>query len=310
MAIPTVEEIITEIQDLLGDPSGRVITSAVALKGVQRGYRRLRQALLNRQIKYVQKEAVCVLSANTTSLTPATAGITDFGELVRLEERTSGTSDNYSEVNATERLPQRTAAAALYEYEWREDKWYFVGATTARQLKITYLDNAEPPSSGSVGIDGSFAFLSLYGGSVAGRTKQYDDEADRLMIQAVGSKLDDAPKESGELLRLCMAMVRNLQKTPIQPKPYGVGRTYKQSRSGVYVAAPIPEGSMIAITVTGLQDGENTVFTLTPTPASTVTIYRNGIVLKEGVGYTRVGNIVTFAADQIPASTDLLWANG
>jgi hypothetical protein len=308
MAIPTVAEIIAEIQDLLGDPNAKVITSAVATKGFQRAYRRLRAAMLNRQLPFVKKVVTHTLAANTTSLTPATAGITDFGELIRMEEKADGSSEDYTLITEVEELPQTEAGDRLGVVEWRQDTWYFVGATTGRALKITYYDNAAPPSSGSVGIDGSFAFLSYYGAAEAGRTKQYDAEADRFMMRAVGSVMDEGDQESGELLRLVRAMVRSLQRTPIQPKPYSVGRTFKKQPNILHIAAPISEGALSYLTISGTQNGVNAVFTLSSNPTGAVIIVLNGVTLSPGVGYTRAGQIITFAPAYIPQADDTILA--
>jgi hypothetical protein len=130
MSIPTVAEIVAEIKDILGDPTGKVITTTVAENGYKRAYRRLRQAMLNRQISYVRKQVTYTLAAETASLTPATAGITDFGELVRMEEREDGSDDQYSEVRAVESLPHAVdPGPSLGVYEWREDTFWFPEAS-------------------------------------------------------------------------------------------------------------------------------------------------------------------------------------
>lgn len=59
---------------------------------------------------------------------------------------------------------------------------------------------------------------------------------------------------------------------------------------------------------TGTIDGVNTGFTLSnsPIPASSLAVYRNGILLKSGVDYTATGAFITFASGYVPQLGDLL----
>ncbi len=69
-----------------------------------------------------------------------------------------------------------------------------------------------------------------------------------------------------------------------------------------------------AETPDGAVDGVNREFRLqhSPTPASSLVITRNGMVMKAGVDYTLAGNVVTFIEQQTPQSgaegTDILIA--
>jgi hypothetical protein len=62
---------------------------------------------------------------------------------------------------------------------------------------------------------------------------------------------------------------------------------------------------------TGTIDGSNTVFTLSqaPSPAASLLLYRNGVLLKAGVDYTLSGLMVTFGSLSVPQSGDLLLAS-
>jgi hypothetical protein len=61
----------------------------------------------------------------------------------------------------------------------------------------------------------------------------------------------------------------------------------------------------------GTIDGTNTVFNLAfaPSPAGSLTIYRNGLLMKQGADYTRSGSNITFFVGSIPQSGDVLLAN-
>jgi hypothetical protein len=61
-------------------------------------------------------------------------------------------------------------------------------------------------------------------------------------------------------------------------------------------------------TPAGAIDGANAVFTLAdaPSPASSVALYRNGVLQKLDLDYTLSSNVITFAAASIPQTADIL----
>ncbi len=61
----------------------------------------------------------------------------------------------------------------------------------------------------------------------------------------------------------------------------------------------------------GTVDGSNAVFTLTstPSPAGSLELYRNGLLMRQGADYQISGNTVTFFLASIPQSGDLLVAS-
>ena len=64
-------------------------------------------------------------------------------------------------------------------------------------------------------------------------------------------------------------------------------------------------------TPTGLVDGANTGFrlTLTPSPAASLEIYRNGLRMRQGVDYSLSGTAVAFISDAVPQPGDVLMAS-
>lgn len=65
-----------------------------------------------------------------------------------------------------------------------------------------------------------------------------------------------------------------------------------------------------AETPAGLINGSNTVFTLAdaPTPATSLQLYRNGVLQKPGTDYALVNNTVTFTSASVPQPADVLQA--
>jgi hypothetical protein len=66
-----------------------------------------------------------------------------------------------------------------------------------------------------------------------------------------------------------------------------------------------------AETPAGLLNGANAVFTLadSPSPPSSLELYRNGLRLRQGLDYTLQGNVITFATEAIPQPGDVLTAS-
>ncbi|HBY60270.1 MAG TPA: hypothetical protein DEH78_10635 [Solibacterales bacterium] len=62
---------------------------------------------------------------------------------------------------------------------------------------------------------------------------------------------------------------------------------------------------------TGAVNGTNAVFTLNnaPTPATSLLLFRNGILQRSGADYTISGNTVTFVAGAIPGTGDVIMAS-
>lgn len=60
----------------------------------------------------------------------------------------------------------------------------------------------------------------------------------------------------------------------------------------------------------GTINGTNTTFTLanTPSPASTLALYRNGLLMTQGVDYSLSGSTVSFVSGETPQSGDVLQA--
>lgn len=89
--IPTVAQVLTRARSvgLLDDIDADVFTDTVLAEPFAAAYGRLMEEMLNYGLPRIRKEAFYNLAAYTMVLFPATAGISDFGELVDdgLEER-------------------------------------------------------------------------------------------------------------------------------------------------------------------------------------------------------------------------------
>lgn len=85
--IPTKQQVLQTAQFHLGDETGQIFNFQLLEQPFQLSYRELARVLANLAIPRVLTEAYYDLPSNTSVLDPATAGITDFKEPERLEER-------------------------------------------------------------------------------------------------------------------------------------------------------------------------------------------------------------------------------
>jgi hypothetical protein len=60
----------------------------------------------------------------------------------------------------------------------------------------------------------------------------------------------------------------------------------------------------------GIADGNNTIFTLQfpPSPTASLTLYRNGVLMRQGIDYSLAASSITFATASVPQAGDLLTA--
>ena len=146
----------------------------------------------------------------------------NFGELISLEERASGSSEKYRPVYLVETRPQTEAQNYFYVTEWRGDVFYFVGSTQDIQIRIDYYSSGgDLEDTDTVALDGAQNFLAYRLAALAGPGKGYPELAKHWDREARGNDPDRYP--GGALHRFLKAPVRSLQKTPLQQPAYTAG---------------------------------------------------------------------------------------
>lgn len=318
--ISTLAQVKTRVLNLLDDPNQATFLDAIVLPAIGEAIDALQSAFVMFQIPKAKNViATYTLPALTTNVSPATMGIADLGTVIELRERRFGSTDFYTHVWECDDLPQRPQVEILGDWEWRGDSFWFVGATQARQLWLSYFATVEQPTaldSTSTGVDGALSFLSLYAAGVAGPRKGYDELAATYMRRAVGTRYDDGII-GGELFRICQPRVRQLQSVQVAPRPYSVIRRRLMPQRGVYIAANAPAGggtapqqfSTIDGTITGTIDGSNNTFYLS-FPVTQATIFRTGLRMTQPSDVVFGANVIVFQPGQIPTVGDVITAEG
>jgi hypothetical protein len=283
----------------------------------QEAYDALFNAFLLAQCPRIKNIVIVTITPGTTSFSPSSNGITDFSSYEELRERLTGSADKFVPLEARDQLSQSDQGPALRQFVWRLDTFYFIGATTSRDVEITYESSGTAPTADAtlIGVDGSKTMLAKYAAGVMGPTKGYDELANRWMADAVGPKYGMG-QMGGELFRIVQPRVREMQHVQVALKPFSAGPR-GVSRRVPYIMAQQPAGvgtapaqfSTANGTITGTLDGVNAQFFLAY-PVSTANIYRNGILMTIGTDCNFGANVVTFLAGQIPVVGDIITAEG
>lgn len=306
----------TDFLGLLDDSSGATFTDAIFQLAFRAAFDALFQGFLTHQCPRIQTISTYTLAPYTTSLTPATAGLADFGDIDELEERAVGSTDRYTPVEQVDKLTQRDAMDRLLEFTWRLDTFYFIGATTARDLRITSESSGTAPADDNtaIGVDGSLSFLSNFAVGKAGRRKGYDEIAKECMEFAVGPRYS-LGIIGGELWRLISAKVREMQNVQLQQRRYSSGGSTLRRRIP-YIRAQMPQGGSLGAqfssatsTITGAIDGVNNTFYLSY-PVSSAIIYRSGVRMTQPTDVVFGANQLVFQPGQIPQPGDIITADG
>lgn len=108
-------------------------------------------------------------------------------------------SEKFVEMNPMRELPQLDPASTLRWWKWENGRLYFIGSTSPRELKIEYASDGTPPSSGTVGIDGSQNFLMFRTASFIAADYDMPASADRWKREALGPSGE--PDATGGALR-------------------------------------------------------------------------------------------------------------
>lgn len=308
---PTRAQVKTQFQNLLDDPAGAVFSDAVFQPAFSEAYDALFTGLLTNQCPRLTNIIDVTVPPLTTSLTPAQMGIADFGDYEWLAERLYGSNDKFIDLTPLDRLWQRDATDRLIDFVYRNDTFYFVGATAVVQLRVEYETSGEAPTADNtvINLDACSTFLSNYAAGVAGGRKGYDEIANRCMLLAVGPKYNEGTI-GGELFRIVQVRVRSRQHVQIAHKPFTAMRRIWANRAVPYVAAqqgttgggaqnvPIQFSSAQG-TIVGTINGSNTVFVLTLGSITQMTLFLDtgsgGVAQTEGTDYTRVDNQITFS---------------
>jgi hypothetical protein len=324
MAFPSWQSIFDQVTGRLDSPwpAVQVFSPAVFQVGFNEAYDVLYSAFLAAQAPRIEIVIYVTVPAGTTSLTPAQMGVANFGDFIYLSERTLGSNDRFIDLTPVDRLAQRGMNNRLGEFNYRNDTFYFIGATNNIELQVKYdtsgqapvSDGTAPSNAAVIAVDSCQNFLANYTVSVIGPRKGYDEIAQDCRALAVGRRFNDGVP-GGQLLALLQPLVRSRQNVQVARKPYTVQRRMwtgwaqpyigvQQGTTGGGVQSVPIQYSTANGTIVPAPDGVATTFVLVTGITAFAVVSLNGVTLTLGIDYTILGNSVTFINGVVPRTGD------
>jgi len=232
MAIPTVEQAIEEAAFHLGDRQKRRFTMPDLQMAVGLAWREIIDEMHKCQDAAVELQTLYVVTPGTMKLTPLAAGITNFGSLLRLEERPAGQiNTTFFPVHYTESLPLPwTPTDRIIYYTYRSGEFTFPPPTRDVELRITFLHSGENPTTGSLGIDNSLTCVGKLAAAIAGPTKGLERIPKTLR--------DEVYVFPNHMQALIQPHLREQQERRVQPAAYAVGSNRRRPRGHYPIFGP------------------------------------------------------------------------
>jgi hypothetical protein len=230
MSIPTVEDCYKAAASWLGDPRMQKFRQDKLEEGMRDAYERLVDNLSLNGIKQFDSVTLKTLTAGTTSLTVAAAGISNLGAFRTIEERRAGSStDQFLPMAELEHIVIRPAFDRLLQFEWRNNTWTFSGATVDIELRITYDASGQAPVTGTTGIDNS---LSYFRNRIAATIGPPNGFADKELIRQYYNNAEEA------MYRIIGLQIKAQQNYPIESPAYTAdpGRIWPRGRPPIFTS--------------------------------------------------------------------------
>jgi hypothetical protein len=222
--MPTVASDVMDLaaEAFLNDPSRAIYTNTVLLPHLQAAGLMLQSKLLEAGVSTLD------ISTITSSHITLAVGETQIGEAgdadlpadfivpINLGERLDGSTEQFSPIRQVEQLPEREASAVMGVYVWQNEQLQFLGATTAREIKLEYQKGITEftGANDTVYQIGSKLYLAAETAAqaalVIGRNKERADALEYIAQRELSSYVRTRTKEA--------------QGYPAQRLPYGYNR--------------------------------------------------------------------------------------
>jgi hypothetical protein len=214
MARLTVGKIKDRAQQHLGDDLGETFNRQTLHYALETAWEDLADAFILHQVPAVEVRLIYTLPPLTTMLDPEAAELNNFGPLLLMQERPSGSTGSFSRVQRVSVLPDWTPSEMLGVYQESGDKFWFIGATQTIDLRFTYQSTSAPSSiyddAAVVGFENVGKYLAWQTAAIAGPPKGY----------AIAGWSEE--KAKGALYEILVARVRALQDMPRQQPAYHI----------------------------------------------------------------------------------------
>ena len=223
--IPTVEHCSSRAAFHLGDSVGRRYSPADLRTAVSAAWEEIVAYMGMHGVASLELTTLYDLPAATSTLLPSEAGISNFGEPIRLWERPAGSAEDWTLLHGpVEVLPQDSNPAQyLGVFRWVGERFEFKPAAGAIQLKIEYTGSGAAPDSGSMGIDDCTNAVAKLAAAIIAPTKG-DDSLVPGLLEAVWGGTSPASKERCHVHVLIQQQLKTKQMNRFQMPAYGPNR--------------------------------------------------------------------------------------
>lgn len=190
-----VSDVNADVRSRLGDDDNAVFLDAILLPFVKRAYSLVQMKLVNRGCSVLRDTATLspTVSAGTTLLSSASSPALPADLIVpyKLWERPTGSTEaDWVPMHAKDTLPSRVATDTLGEWVFEAGSIDLVGATTTRDVRISY-ERVLPALTGNsspIAIISGEDAVAGYAAAFAARSrnkpilgKSCEDEADQAL---------------------------------------------------------------------------------------------------------------------------------
>jgi hypothetical protein len=213
----TAASVLAEAQSVyLNDASANLFTNTVLTPFLMAAYEHFRNecALNGINIEYRTATKTIAAGAITYGTLP-----TDFLLPIRIDERTTGSTDPYIPMQECRILPQIDQSSSLVYWAWFDSDIKFVGSTQSNDILLTYFWDLAPDAVTAATTDLRGNCRSFLAAKTAALASMFVNQNDTLAGRC------DQVAES-QLTKIIGIMVRNTQGTPVRQVPFGRRRSF------------------------------------------------------------------------------------
>lgn len=135
----TASEPLAEAKVLLNDPEGHIYPDDKLIPIMQKAYRELQLKMQLNGLAVLKEISTTIqVPVNTLALVDGALLPADLIYPIALEERTPGSSEDWTEMDEVEWEPSIDQTNTLRFWNFREEEIKLVGATAAREIRIKY----------------------------------------------------------------------------------------------------------------------------------------------------------------------------
>jgi len=214
----TAASVLSEAQSVyLNDPSATLFTNTILTPHLKTAYEHFRNecALNGISVEYrIASPATIAIGAVTYGTLP-----TDFLLPIKLEERTSGSTDLYIPMTEVRFLPEIDQSTMLTYWTWSDNNIRFVGATQANQVRLTYFWDFSPDAVTAATTDLRANGRSYLAAKVASLAHLWINQNETL-----AKACNDVAEM--QLQKIIGIMIRNTLGVPVRQIPFGRRRSW------------------------------------------------------------------------------------